>query len=230
MHLLPFFKHFASQVLQPECVFCGQKRLAAYPLCQPCYTELPWLAAEYNYPLADCDDCISAFAYYAPIRQLLLGVKFGKHLRTLQLLGELTAVGILPQISAVPEAILPIPLHSRRLQQRGFNQALELARPLAQQLGIPLLSRAVTRQKSTQRQTELTAEQRQENMHQAFQLTTALPYKHLAIFDDVITTGATCRELARTLRANGVQTIQVWSCARPILRQKCELDKHIDYY
>jgi ComF family protein len=219
-----------ASTLQPQCVFCGEKRHAGLPLCQQCHDELPWLPDTNNIPIDACDTCISAFAYQPPISNLLLGIKFGKNLRELSSLGELTAACILSQMAQVPDAILPVPLHTARLHKRGFNQALELARPLAKQLGIPLLTHAVKRGKFTLPQTELDSQQRQQNLSQAFQIAAPLPYQRVAIFDDVITTGATSRELARLLRAHGVQHIDVWSCARPILRQKQELTPQISYH
>jgi len=215
--------------LNPSCAFCGETRIPGYPLCPHCHAELPWLSAADQRPLPGCTS-ISAFAYQTPISNLLLGIKFGRNLRDLATLGELTATGILPQLTQVPDAILPVPLHTARLHKRGFNQALELARPLAKQLGIPLLTRPIQRRKFTLPQTELDANQRQHNVHQAFQLQTALPYRRIAIFDDVITTGATARELAAVLRTQGVAQVEIWSCARAILRQTHEFDPQIDYH
>jgi len=224
------FQRLMNAILPTDCAFCGQPHLEGHPLCQQCHDDLPWLPETNNIPIAPCETCISAFTYQPPISNLLLGIKFGKHIRELATLGELTASGILPQIAQLPDAILPVPLHTARLHKRGFNQALELARPLAKQLGVPLLTHAITRHKSTLPQTELDSSQRQHNLHQAFQLATPLPYTRIAIFDDVITTGATTRELAQLLLANGVQHVEAWSCARPILRQKHELEPQIDYH
>lgn len=221
-------RRIAHHLLQPDCAFCGAPRLLDYPLCQACHDDLPWLAAHHNAAVLGCDNSISAFAYQTPISSLLLRVKFGKSLRDLNTLGELTATGILPQISQVPEAILPVPLHPQRLHERGFNQALELARPLAKHLGIPLLTRVVTRPKATLRQTKLDAVQRHQNLLQAFHLKAPLPYTRIALFDDVITTGATARSLAQLLRANGVQHLEAWSCARAIQHQKHEVNCQID--
>jgi ComF family protein len=200
------------------------------PLCPACYHELPWLPPEANLPIPDCDGCHSAFAYHPPINKLLLGIKFGKNIRELATVGNLTATGILHQLEELPEAILPIPLHTSRLHRRGFNQALELARPLAKQLKLPLLDHSITRRKATQAQTELNAQQRQKNLHQAFAIRKSIPYRHVAIFDDVITTGATAGELARLLRSQGVQRVDIWSCARTILRQTDASDHQIDYH
>ncbi len=163
-----------SHSLNPDCAFCGLPRIPGYPLCTHCHAELPWLQAEQNTPLPGCPSILSAFAYQPPISNLLLGIKFGKNLRELATLGELTATGILPQMSQVPDAILPVPLHTARLHKRGFNQALELARPLAKQLGIPLLTRSLIRSKSTLPQTELDSTQRQHNLRQAFPIASTI--------------------------------------------------------
>jgi len=204
----------AEQAFHPHCAFCGLPRIQpSHLLCEACYADLPW-----HTPTAGTQT-YSAFAYQPPISNLLLGIKFGKNLRELSTLGKLTAIGIQHQIDEIPAAILPVPLHTARLRTRGFNQALELARPLAQQLGIPLLTRAVIRQKATQAQTELDMETRQRNVQQAFCLRAPLPYRHIAIFDDVITTGATTQELVRLLHSQGVARVDIWSCARTIRKQ-----------
>ncbi|EIJ35681.1 ComF family protein [Thiothrix nivea] len=220
----------ANLLLHPGCAFCGLPRLPGYPLCEACHADLPWLPVEYNPTIAGCTASLSAFAYHPPINNLLLGIKFGKNLRELAVMGELTAVGILSQLPTVPDAILPVPLHTARLHIRGFNQALELARPLAKQLAIPLLTDTITRHKATQAQTELDSNQRQHNLHQAFRVQKPIRHQHIAIFDDVITTGSTARELASLLLAHGVQQVDIWSCARSILRQKHEAGAQIDYH
>lgn len=213
-----------------NCAFCENTTHADQPLCPACHADLPWLPLEKNTPITGCDKTISAFAYHPPINNLLLAIKFGKKLHETSTIGRLVADAILPQIDAIPEAILPTPLHTKRLHTRGFNQALELARPLANILGVPLLTDTVIRHKTTLAQTELDAQQRQKNLHHAFQLTGKLPYRHIVIFDDVISTGATIRELAHLLREHGAEHIEAWSCARPILRQKHEVDVQIDYH
>lgn len=220
----------AQYALQPQCAFCGLPRIQGYPLCQACHDELPWLTQNQHPIPAGCDSSITALAYQAPIKGLLRQAKFGKQLREADTLGEITAAAIAPQIATLPDAILPVPLHPTRMHQRGFNQALELARPLAQQLGVPLLTQAVIRRKATQAQAQLNAQLRQTNIQHAFQLVTPLPYTHIALFDDVITTGATLHALAQLLRANGVKHIQAWSCARPLLRRKHEVGQQIDYH
>lgn len=230
MNIRTHWRRLLDHAFNPCCAFCYLPCISGHPLCERCHAELPWLLPEQNQPLANHVNSLSAFAYQPPISNLLLGIKFGKNLHELATLGELTATGLLPQLEQIPEAILPVPLHVSRLHKRGFNQALELVRPLAKQLGAPLLTDVIRRSKATRPQTELDSAQRQHNLRQAFQLDKPLRYKRLAIFDDVITTGATARELVALLQHNGAEQVEIWSCARAILRQSHELMPQIDYH
>lgn len=119
-------------------------------------------------------------------------------------------------VADLPQAILPVPLHQKRLQERGFNQALELVRPFAQKRGIPLLVNVCVRHRYTPDQVGLTALQRRRNLRGAFALREHGLPAHIAIVDDVITTGATALNLARLLKRAGVQTLQLWTLARTL--------------
>lgn len=114
----------------------------------------------------------------------------------------------------LPQAIMPIPLHSKRLRQRGFNQALELAKPLAKKLKLPLLSTHCKRHKATKVQSKLPAKKRSANTKDAFSLTQPISYSHIAIIDDVITTGNTVNEVSRLLKKAGVKNIEIWCIAK----------------
>jgi len=113
-----------------------------------------------------------------------------------------------------PQCILPVPLHKKRLRQRGFNQSIELARPVAKKTGLTLLLNHVVRVRETEAQTGLDAKQRRKNIRGAFECVKAMPYEYVAILDDVVTTGSTVNELARVLKKAGVKRVDVWSIAR----------------
>lgn len=115
----------------------------------------------------------------------------------------------------LPQLLLVVPLHQKRLRQRGYNQSLELARPLARALDVPLRHDILQRTRATDAQTQLDALSRRRNVRGAFALRegVALP-AHVAILDDVMTTGATLAECARVLRRAGVQRVDVWALAR----------------
>src|SRR3546814_7526919 len=114
-----------------------------------------------------------------------------------------------------PQALLAVPLHRARLRTRGYDQALELARPLARALVIPLLPGALVRSRATSPQSELDAARRRRNLRGAFSVApdTRLP-AHVALVDDVMTTGATLHAAAIALRRAGVMRVDAWVCAR----------------
>lgn len=122
--------------------------------------------------------------------------------------------------AALPERLICVPLHPQRLRERGYNQALELAKPLARALRIPLDADALIRLRHTSAQTGLDAKARRRNLHAAFAVAdpARLP-AHVAVIDDVMTTGTTLRECARVLRQAGVARVDVWALARAPARR-----------
>lgn len=164
------------------------------------------------------DRTYALFLYEPPITRLILDLKFGHALLNSRILGELLAEKIKNEWycdKPLPEIIFPIPLHNNRLKERGFNQALEITKPLAKLLDLPIENSACQRIKPTAAQATLLAEQRKHNILNAFQISTSLNYHHVAIVDDVITTGHTVMEFSKHLKKAGVNIIDVWCCARP---------------
>lgn len=152
--------------------------------------------------------------YASPLKELIGQLKFHGNLSYSPLLAQSFVRSLSKRKHDLPECIIPVPLHKQRLQQRGFNQALELARIIAKQLQIPLDYTLCQRNKVTPFQSGLSAEQRKQNLRNAFNLSKAHHYKHVAIFDDVVTTGTTVNELAKQLKQSGVEIIEVWAIAR----------------
>lgn len=155
---------------------------------------------------------LSPFAYRPPLSHLITALKYQRRLSFIPILSNALAEHVAHYASSV-DALLPVPLHRSRLRQRGFNQALELARPLAKRFGLPIMDE-VERQHATPSQSSLHAEQRQSNMRNAFRIRQPLHYKRIAIIDDVMTTGSTVNEIARLLARAGVEEIQIWCIAR----------------
>ncbi len=114
----------------------------------------------------------------------------------------------------LPELLLPMPLHPHRYRERGFNQSIEIARHLARRFELPLDLYSVVRSRDTLHQTGLPAKQRRQNMRGAFCLQKTVKAEHVAIVDDVMTTGATASALAGVLKQAGVGRVDVWICAR----------------
>lgn len=111
-------------------------------------------------------------------------------------------------------ALVSVPLHPERLLQRGYNQALEIARSVSHELRLPILRAGILRSRSTRQQTALDAVERRHNLAAAFTVTRDLRGLRLAIIDDVITTGATVNSLALSLRAAGATHVEAWAVAR----------------
>ncbi|WP_462321938.1 double zinc ribbon domain-containing protein [Halochromatium sp.] len=161
--------------------------------------------------------CIAAFRYQGPLPSLVGGIKFQSRLNLIRLLGDLLADALDEESQRPgwqpPMAILPVPLHPRRLRTRGYNQALELARVVGRRRAIPVTHSCCRRRRATQAQSELDERLRFANIRGAFEVTSEVP-RRVAILDDVVTTGATVSELARTLRRAGCEQIDIWALAR----------------
>jgi ComF family protein len=216
-----------------RCHWCGLET-AGDPVCAPCAMSLPWNTSACRacaLPLAAavedgaCADCLrdsppqdrswAAFRYEAPVAHGILELKFRGRLAPARVLGHLMAERLARRAAPMPELLIPVPLHARRLRRRGYNQALELGRELARRLSLRLAPLAARRTRATGEQTRLDAAGRRRNVRGAFMVDArAVRDRHVALLDDVITTGATVAELARAARAAGAARIEVWSAAR----------------
>jgi len=117
----------------------------------------------------------------------------------------------------LPDVLIPVPLHASRLRQRGYNQALELARPIAKQLNLSIDVHSCLREKATTEQTGLSAKLRKSNLKNAFTVNGDFRDKQVTIIDDVMTTGSTVNELSQQLINAGARQVNVWVCARAVL-------------
>jgi ComF family protein len=170
----------------------------------------------------ECDRCLrtpppqvatcAATAYRFPLDQLLPRFKFHGDLAAGALLARLLAEAAVA--AARPDAIVPVPLHRSRLRERGYDQALELARPVARSLALPLLPHGLRRIRATAAQSELDAAARRRNLSAAFAAGSDPLPAHVALVDDVMTTGSTLAEAAGTLRRAGVARVDLWVVAR----------------
>jgi len=172
-------------------------------LCGACLQQMPPYTTVYR------------FADYAPpFDRIIQQLKFNQKLHYARLLGSLMARDIRARELDLPDVLMPVPLHSQRLKQRGFNQAVEVARTLAKSLDLPLDIHSCIRSRPTAEQSGLFAKQRKVNIKGAFQVQRAIKGKHIAILDDVMTTGSTVNELTKVLKINGAKRVDVWVCAR----------------
>lgn len=195
------------------------------PVCAACAAELPSLpphcpqCAEPSHDNALCGNCLkrapafdrtlALWRYEFPSDRLVLSLKY----RARTALAGFFARSFLAHATTV-DLIVPMPLHRKRLAERGFNQALEIARPLANTLGLPIDPRCARRIRDTAPQTALPFESRAKNVRGAFACDKNLSGKTVAVVDDVMTTGATLNELARVLKRAGAARVENWVIAR----------------
>lgn len=215
--------------LPSHCILCQAADPSGLNLCPDCRIDLPWLApgcprcalplAAPGQPCGACqrhspsfDSSTALFHYAPPVDTLVQQLKFRQGLHLARLFAELLAERLAD--TPRPDCILPVPLHPRRQRERGFNQALEIARPLARRLGCRVDIATCVRARATPPQTQLSAAQRRHNLHDAFRLARPLADRHIAVLDDVMTTGSTLNTLAGLLRRAGAERIDVWVCAR----------------
>lgn len=220
-------------VASPRCHGCGVAVAGAAALCERCAASLPWnehACRACALPLGPgpagraCAHCLTeapeqdrtwaAFTYAEPVSRQIVGLKFRGRLAAAHLLGTLMAERLARRPEPLPELLIPVPLHSARLRRRGYNQALELGRELSRRLSIPLAPAAARRVRATGEQTRLEAAARRRNLRGAFAVDTRVRDRHVALLDDVITTGATVAELAAAARGAGAARIEVWAVAR----------------
>jgi ComF family protein len=215
---------------QKNCLLCG---IAAYQdFCMPCYHDLPQLPANHCpiclWPAPTAETCgaclrkppaftrtIAALHYTFPADALIHALKYQSNLAIAPILANLL-ITRLKAITETPDVIMPMPLHPIRLRERGFNQAMEISRHIAKQMGIVLLPDSCSRVKHTPPQTGLPWKERQKNIRKAFSCKMDLSGKHVALVDDVMTTGASLNELAKALRKRGAAEISNWVVARAL--------------
>lgn len=153
--------------------------------------------------------------YSGPLRELILGYKFNGNFGRTQLLADMAHRAFDAASSPMPDVIIPVPLHRKRLLWRGFNQSTELSRIMAKRFRKPVLHNGLSRTRNTPPQTRLGREERQENIKGAFLGDPAqVGGKAVLLVDDVYTTGATLRECARTLKRAKAAHVDVLVLAR----------------
>jgi ComF family protein len=191
---------------------CGAAGDGVIDLCRDCAAGLPR-----NQPGCSVPPFRSSFVpfrYAYPLDHLVQGLKFRNELVYGRVLGQLFASCLLARGEPLPEAIVPVPLAPRRYRQRGYNQAIELALSIRRITGIAVRADVAIRQRETAEQAGLDRKGRRCNVAGAFAAAAPLRVRHVAILDDVVTTGSTVRELAEVLQRAGAEQIEVWAIAR----------------
>ncbi len=229
LNIRPGFKRLLAA--QP-CLLCGAMSHDGL-CCAPCDADLSHLTAEHcpicALPVhagAVCGQClqqpphfdrtVAAFSYGFPVNQLIKSLKFHERLILVNFLAD----ELEKRIVTIPDAFIAMPLHPARLRERGFNQSQLLAKRIAGRQNIPLLTGVCQRVRDTPPQSSLPWKERNRNMRQAFVVSAnAVQGKHIAIVDDVMTTGASMGALAHALKQAGASEVSAWVVARTLPHQ-----------
>lgn len=221
-------------LLPPRCVLCGQPS-GSICICGPCKNDLPWsgpqcrqcglpLPATQDQTCGKClqhpppfDRTVSPLRYCFPADQLVRALKFHRQLAEGRVLSHLMCEYIMAEGLTLPDVLIPVPLHRIRMLKRGFNQACELSGYASRVLGIPQITTGLRRKRNTKAQSGLSRKQRRSNVRGAFYWHARnQPGRHVALIDDVMTTGTTVSECARILKKAGAERVDVWVPARAV--------------
>ncbi|MGL5632595.1 MAG: ComF family protein [Azovibrio sp.] len=217
-----------QSLLPQSCQLCGQ--FAGHtPVCAGCIQDLPRLP-EHHCPICrestphgeTCGGCqirsphfdqvLALYTYAFPVDRLIQQLKYSAQFSLARWWGKTLA----PQVPEQVSRIMPLPLHPQRLAERGFNQALEIAKPLAHTLNLPLDPNSLKKTRTTLAQTELSLKLRKTNLSKAFECSSDLSGEHILLVDDVLTTGTTLNEAARILKQRGCSRVTACVVARAL--------------
>ena len=225
---MPFDRLFS---LNKHCVLCQQA--SRHLICEFCSDDLPYIdldgfnhnllnipKVKSNLALPEYDSLFAIGNYQWPYSYLIRKLKFSRKLLFANALADIFLTRLANTHIAIPDAIVPVPLHIRRLVDRQYNQAYQIARQISLHKSIPLLPDAVKRTKATAPQTQQSAKTRTKNLKDAFTLQGSIREKHIVVFDDVITTGATANAVCREIRkANPGIRIDLWCICISLVRR-----------
>ena len=232
-------KFILNWIIPYRCVICKQFQhdnanfIEHEPIiCKKCISIMPYLqtgCAQCNLPIKSgelCGKCLtntiyfditySPYAYTFPIDKMIHQLKYAGKIDLIKPLASMMASHIQQyhDKANLPELLIAVPSHPSRLRQRGFNQSLELTKHISKLLKINYLKQAIVKTKSSPPQASLSLKKRHSAIRNSFKINHKITARHVAIIDDVMTTGATASELARTLKHNGVEYVEIWCLAR----------------
>jgi len=203
----------AATIFPPRCCLCSFEGASLdLDLCEHCHADLPW-----------CDNDgaeLIPLHFEAPVDELIRRLKYQGVIANARVLGVLLADAARQRTTPLPKLLVPVPLHPARFRERGFNQAAAIALYASRMLEVPVARHALRRVRDTPSQTTLGSRERRQNLHGAFAFSSAHQQRrlqaaaHVAIVDDVLTTGSTANELRGLLSAAGVSQVEVWAVAR----------------
>ncbi len=222
---------FIKRLFPHACLLCGAPA-GADRLCGGCGDDMP------HHTVPQCPQCaiptpvgqlcgaclkhppaydrsVAAFSYSFPVDQLIPALKYHSRLAIAQVLGQHLAEAVAARPR--PDLLIPMPLHPARIRQRGFNHATEIGRVVAKSLNLKLDFECCKRVRDTPPQVALAYDQRRRNVRGAFVCEGDVSGKRIALIDDVMTTGTSLDESAKTLKKAGAGEVEIWVVARTLM-------------
>ncbi len=216
--------------MQFPCELCLSP--SSTPLCNACYADLPWIESHCSHcrrgvtvqgMCVPCqqgafsfDQAFIPFHYHGSIATLISQFKFNHQLHHARTLSHCFIQAAKDYTLPLPELLIPVPAHPKRVFERGFNQSIELTRFIAKALHVPWEARFIARIQNTPAQNKLKQQERRRNLKDAFALHKPRRVNHVALVDDVVTTGTTVNTLAQVLKEAGVERVDVWAICESV--------------
>ena len=221
-----------DQALQPICLNCRTGPESNHGLCEKCLQLISLNATcceicarplTQNLVCGQCqkippffDRALTPLLYVDPVDRFLCGLKYREQFSFARFAAGVMTNHALKTGQKAPDMICPVPMTSKTLRKRGFNQSAFIGQLIAWQLGIPMSSNLILKTRDTAHQSDLKAKERQNNLKGAFECKRQVRGRHIVIVDDVLTTGATANEISKTLKKYGASRVDIWTCARTV--------------
>jgi len=232
--LYNYARQAVNWLLPKRCLQC-QSILGDHEgsVCKPCYLDLPFqyrycsrCGQNYSAKTDYCghclisqptfDHCFCPFKYQSSIKDLICKLKYRQRPELAKAAASLLMGELIESSFERPDALIAVPMHISRLRERGYNHSTLIAQHLSKTLKIPLLTGSIGKSKATPPQAQQSLKQRKKNLAGSFSIKKNIYAKNVAIIDDVVTTGSTAEEIAKILKINGVDYVQVWGIAHTL--------------
>ena len=213
-----------TSIDSPVCNYCQQHLPAPHATCPYCgipkTDSLSGICGQCLQQRPPFDICLSPFIYLYPVNHMIQSIKYNQRLELIPPMVNHLMCTLKNHYSdkSWPEAIIPVPLHKKKIISRGYNQSLLLANDIQRKLPLntqcQVIPNIISKQRNTLPQQKLPARDRRKNIKGAFTIKKNISYRHLAVVDDVVTTSETASEISRVLKNSGVKQVDIWCLAR----------------
>ncbi len=212
------YEKILELIYPKQCILCG--KLEADSICNKCYSNLNKEEKIDIYNNKSFNEHLYIFKYEGKIRNLIIDYKFNDKAYLSNFFTKIIIKNkkICRKIKSY-DIIIPVPIHKKRKQERGYNQSELIAKILAQNLKLELVTNSLIKEKNTVAQSSLSKEQRKQNVKQVYKIQNKqkIENKKVILLDDIYTTGSTAEECSKMLKQNGAKEILVLTIAKDII-------------